>query len=64
MRKNFQRLVSFFVCIEAQFLLGRMYDEGEEVDQDSYEAVKWFRKSAQQGYAGAQSNLRQLGETW
>ncbi|MGR5145551.1 tetratricopeptide repeat protein [Photobacterium alginatilyticum] len=41
----------------SQFILGHMYDEGEEVDQDFKEAVKWYRLAAEQGFAVAQNNL-------
>jgi TPR repeat protein len=41
----------------AQFNLGRMYYNGEGVPQDSKTAVKWFRRAAEQGHAGAQSRL-------
>ena len=34
-----------------------MYDEGLGVPQDYNEAVKWYRLSAEQGDAFAQSNL-------
>ncbi len=34
-----------------------MYDEGQGVPQDHAEAVKWFRKAANQGDATAQYNL-------
>ena len=34
-----------------------MYDEGRGVIKDDYEAVKWYRKAAEQGYASAQHNL-------
>ena len=40
-----------------------MYYEGQSVRQDYKEAVKWYRKSAEQGYAGAQSNLGAMYET-
>ncbi|MCK5237299.1 MAG: ankyrin repeat domain-containing protein, partial [Deltaproteobacteria bacterium] len=40
----------------AQFYLGRMYYNGEGVSQDYEEAVKWFSKSAEQGYVGSISN--------
>ncbi len=43
--------------VNAQFLLGAMYDKGLGVPQDYAEAVKWYRKAAEQGYAGAQNNL-------
>ena len=41
----------------AQFYLGVMYDNGQGVPQDYATAVKWYRKSAKQGYAKAQNNL-------
>ena len=41
----------------AQFLLGNMYYNGQDVTQDYAEAVKWYRKAAGQGYASAQYNL-------
>ena len=34
-----------------------MYDDGRAVPQDYAEAVKWYRKAAGQGDAGAQNNL-------
>lgn len=34
-----------------------MYDDGHGVTQDYAEAVKWYRKAAEQGYALAQYNL-------
>lgn len=34
-----------------------MYDHGWGVPQDHAEAVKWYRKAAEQGEAVAQSNL-------
>ena len=41
----------------AQFNLGAMYDKGEDVPENNAEAVKWYRKAADQGNAAAQSNL-------
>ena len=41
----------------AQCNLGFMYGEGKGVIQDYYEAVKWYRKSAEQGNAQGQYNL-------
>ena len=41
----------------AQYRLGLMYKNGEGVPQDDVEAVRWFRKAAEQGHAGAQSYL-------
>jgi len=34
-----------------------MYDNGQGVRQDYKEAVKWYKKAAEQGYARAQFNL-------
>ena len=34
-----------------------MYAKGECVPKDIREAVKWFTKAAEQGYANAQFNL-------
>ena len=37
--------------------LGWCYANGEGVPQDFQEAVKWYRKAAEQGHADAQNNL-------
>ena len=37
--------------------LGAMYANGEGVEVDYVEAVKWFRKAAEQGFAAAQFSL-------
>ena len=34
-----------------------MYDSGRGVRQDDAEALRWYRKAAEQGYAKAQYNL-------
>ncbi len=41
----------------AQYNLGLMYDNGQGVVQDYAEAVRWFRKAAEQGDAKAQFNV-------
>ena len=41
----------------AQNNLGWMYDKGLGVTQDYVEAVKWYRKAAEQGHADGQNNL-------
>ena len=41
----------------AQTNLGLMYRNGMGVPQNDAEAVKWYRKAAEQGYADAQYNL-------
>jgi uncharacterized protein len=42
---------------QAQFELGRAYEDGKGVPQDDARAVEWFRKSAEQGNAQAQNSL-------
>jgi TIR domain/Sel1 repeat len=42
---------------ELQYELGNRYFYGTGVDRDYTEALKWFRKAAAQGHAGAQTNL-------
>ena len=34
-----------------------MYEDGKGVPKDDKEAVKWYRKAADQGYKYAQNNL-------
>lgn len=41
----------------AQNNLGFMYENGQGVDQDDAEAVRWYRQAAEQGDAIAQINL-------
>lgn len=41
----------------SEFQLGLCYEKGESVAQDFAEAVKWFRKAAEQNYAAAQKEL-------
>ena len=43
--------------MDAQYNLGVSYDYGEGVTKDPQEAVKWYRKAAEQGNADAQCNL-------
>ena len=42
---------------KAQNNLGGMYAKGDGVPQNDAEAVKWWRKAAEQGHAKAQNNL-------
>jgi TPR repeat protein len=46
--------------VEAQFILGYLYDKGQGVPQDYTQAAFWVRKAAEQGYAAAQSMLGYL----
>ena len=41
---------------EAQLNLGLLYDIGKGVPEDDGEAVKWYRKAAEQGDPWAQYN--------
>ena len=43
--------------LEAQAILGLMYDRGQGVAKDDAQAVFWYRKAATQGHAGAQNAL-------
>jgi TPR repeat protein len=42
---------------QAQFELGRTYEEGQGVPQDDALAAEWFRKAAEHGNAQAQNSL-------
>jgi len=42
---------------KAQYNLGVMYEGGRGISQDYKEAMKWYRKAANQGFALAQYNL-------
>ena len=47
--------------IDAQFTLGNSYLKGENgLKKDSHEAVKWFKKAAEQSHANAQYTLGYL----
>jgi intein/homing endonuclease len=47
--------------VNVQFYLGFMYEKGRGVTKDDYEAVKWYRKAAEQGVEQAKSALKRLG---
>ena len=47
---------------EAQVNLGLMYDRGQGVPQDYAEALKWYRKAAEQGNAKAVKWCRKAAE--
>lgn len=38
---------------EAQFALGKRYEEGNEVDQSDVQALSWYTKAAEKGYQDA-----------
>ena len=39
-----------------------MYERGEGVEKDEEEAVKWFRKAAEQGHEKAKAALKKLSQ--
>ena len=47
---------------EAQFLIARMYEKGEQIVQSYERAMEWYLLSAKQGYADAQYNLARMYE--
>ena len=47
----------FAIMMEAQYNLGLCYYNGKGVTKNYTEAVKWYRKAAEQGDAYAQYNL-------
>jgi len=63
---------AFPVCLEAakkgdayaQNIVGVRYAAGEGARKNAVEALKWYRKSAQQGFAKAQSNILMPGLEW
>jgi len=42
---------------EAQYLVGRLYQQGRGVAQDEAEAIRWYRKAAEREHPGAQFEL-------
>jgi TPR repeat protein len=42
---------------DAQLTIGDMYRDGKRLSQNNSEAMKWYRKAADQGLAEAQSKL-------
>jgi TPR repeat protein len=46
----------------AQHGLGFMYMEGECVEQDSQQAIKWFKAAADQGLIGSMTTLAMMYE--
>lgn len=47
----------------AQNGLGLLYDTGHGVPRDTYQAIAWYRKAAEQGLADAQYNLGAMYES-
>ena len=61
--KDFSKALPVFAKLakrgdkRAQYYMGRMNHLGEGRPQDKQEAVRWYRMSAEQGFARAQNNL-------
>ncbi len=47
---------------ESQYVLGNLYYNGKDVEQDREEAIRWYRRSAQQLFPRAIKRMRELGE--
>jgi len=45
---------------KAQFNVGLIYANGKGVNRDSYQAMEWYKKAADQGNTAAQYNLAKL----
>jgi len=45
---------------KAQFNVGLIYANGKGVNKDSYQAMEWYKKAAEQGNSAAQYNLAKL----
>ena len=50
------------LCV-AQVQLGYMYDHGQGVTKDDTEALKWYRKAADQGSSDAKLAIKRLRKT-
>ena len=46
--------------IEAQYILGEMYKDGNEVIKDRNRAIFWLKKAAKQGHKDAKFELKYL----
>ena len=50
--------------IDTQFRLAMCYAKGDGVPQSDYEAIKWLKKAARQGFEQAKQSLTDIGESW
>lgn len=48
----------------AQTRLANLYEKGYGIDKNYPEALRWYRKAAQQGHQSAQDALTKKGENW
>ena len=49
---------------DTQFRLAMCYAKGNGVLQSDYEAIKWLKKAARQGFEQAKQALTDIGESW
>lgn len=54
-KKRFEKLVKNGNP-KAQYDLGYLYEQGQEVKKDDKTALKWYKKAAKQGHLNAQYN--------
>lgn len=47
--------------VDAQYLLGGIYERGQGLPQNVALACEWYRKAAEQGHEGARRQLAALG---
>jgi TPR repeat protein len=43
---------------EAQYQLGQLFEEGQGVEQDLPNAIRWYREASQQKYPGAKKSMQ------
>lgn len=48
---------------QAQYNLGVCYENGEGVEKDTFEAMKWYRIASEQGHKDAETALQKLQES-
>lgn len=58
---RFQQIMAERGNVEAQYLLGEMYEEGRGIPKDLTQAKIWYERSAAQGHSGAQQRLARFG---
>src|SRR4029453_5701706 len=46
--------------LEAIVTLGNLYESGDVLPEDPAEAARWYRRAANEGHAGAQTNLAMM----
>ncbi len=65
-RRDLRKMVDNFTIsaekgyVEAQYILGEMYKDGDEVVKDRMKAIFWFKQAAKQGHKDAKFELKYL----